>query len=90
MRNFIAVCIACLSGIVALSCGSSDAPSGQATMCKKLQECNLLASGTSEADCEQNVQKNYTSSQINDCANCANGKSCTTIVNGACDAACPM
>ena len=88
MRNFIAVLLACFSGIVALSCGSSDSPSGQATICKKIQECNLLA-GTSEGDCEQNVQKGYTTSQITDCAGCVNGKSCTTLENGDCTAACP-
>jgi hypothetical protein len=90
MRNFIAVFLLCFSGIVALGCGSSDSssPSGQATICKTLQNCNLLA-GTSESDCEENVEKGYTSSQIKDCADCANGKSCSTLENGDCSAACP-
>ena len=66
----------------AIGCGS-DAQA----ICDKYDECNLLA-GVSVDDCVELGEKLQTESKLADCAACVEGKSCDTIKNGDCNAAC--
>ncbi len=66
----------------ATGCGS-DAQA----VCDKLDECNMLF-GTSVDSCVETGEKDKTDSQLSDCAECVDGKSCETLSAGDCNAAC--
>ena len=71
------VCVAFLSGCF------NDAE----TICEKADECNILV-GQSVEECVEDVEKQGTDSEIEDCATCAEEKSCGSIVAQACDSEC--
>jgi hypothetical protein len=57
------------------------------TICQKADECNILV-GQSESECVERAEKDRTEGELADCVDCIDGKSCSTLVRGACAAAC--
>jgi hypothetical protein len=79
-----------LSACALTACGDDsedeDELSDAETICTALDDCNLLT-GLSYADCVEIVDEGLTSAK-QDCAECVEGKSCSTLQNAACDAEC--
>ncbi len=56
-----------------------------------MDECHLgetLFPGVSTSECSEQLDKDMTESQGEDCATCIDEASCSTITNGGCEAEC--
>jgi len=79
-----------LFGGLLTACGDDsdddDKVSDAELICQKFDDCNILE-GISYDDCVERVDTGLSSAK-RDCADCVDGKSCTTLGNGSCEAEC--
>jgi hypothetical protein len=76
-----------LVAISAVGCSTN----GEIICEKIMDECHLgetFFAGISTSECAEELDKEMTETQGEDCASCIDEASCTTITNGGCDAEC--
>jgi hypothetical protein len=75
-----------LLGTLALALAGCD--SHATTICEKLDECNQLRNST-VSECSEGLEENFSESWKENCAECMNDESCSSIRAWGCADACP-
>ena len=69
-----------------LSCVACDSAAESA--CKRAEECGLFDSDETYEGCVEDVEKDYSPGQLEECAQCLEDHSCSEIRDDACEKAC--
>ena len=66
--------------VVVLALACAGCTSDEATICERLNECQLLPKGYSQDKCEANAGAHVTDDRLELCAECVTEKECESIV----------